>query len=448
MPRPISRATRTQLEARPRRSLGQNFLRDRALARWLADSLPVGPDDTIVEIGPGSGAVTEHLAGRGRRLILIEKDRALAAHQRDVFRGDERVEVIEADAARLDPARFFRHGPLKVLGNLPYSVGTTIMTRWLESPSPVGEALFMLQREVCDRVVAAPRSPDYGQLTVKIQARWLASIVQHVGPSAFHPPPKVDSAVLSLHPRPRHAFPVFSESLLDRLVKLGFSQRRKQLKNLLATETIAWESIAPALGLPLAARAEELTVPQWIELARRHHAHPPGDAAQSDDELFDVVDDHDRVTGQATRAEVHARGLKHRAIHLFAFRKNGDLLLQKRSHLKDTCPGLWDSSAAGHLNAGEPYHACAIREMSEELGLDTGPQPPEPLARIPACKETGWEFVHLFRVLATGTVRFPPAEIECVHAFPPAEIDAWTRARPQDFAPGFLRCWSAFRQPA
>jgi 16S rRNA (adenine1518-N6/adenine1519-N6)-dimethyltransferase len=428
--------------------MGQNFLQDDALARWMAEALEAGPDDVIVEIGPGLGAVTRHLVGRGRKLILVEKDARLAAALRDQHAGDPAVEVIEADAADLDLRPFFKLGPLKVVGNLPYSVGTTIMAQWLETPSPVGQALFMLQKEVCDRVTASPRGGDYGQLTVRLQARWVAEQVRQVPPDSFHPRPAVQSAIVSLRPRDRHELPVFDEALFGRLVRMGFSQRRKQLKNVMSGLPVAWPDLCAALGVPETARAEELSVAQWVELTRRCDPHPLSDHPQSGDELFDVVDDQDRVTGQARRAEVHARGLKHRAVHVFAFTPHGELMLQKRSHLKDSCPGLWDSSAAGHLDVGEPYEACAVRELEEELGLEKLATPPAPAARLDACPQTGWEFVELFTVTAASTrVHFPAAEIEAVRAFPVEEIDTWVAARPQDFAPGFLLCWKTWRAP-
>ncbi|MFN0125888.1 MAG: 16S rRNA (adenine(1518)-N(6)/adenine(1519)-N(6))-dimethyltransferase RsmA [Verrucomicrobiales bacterium] len=439
------RATRRQLahlEVRPSRSMGQNFLVDDNLARWIAETVGAIPDDTLVEIGPGLGAVTRHLIGRARRLILVEKDARLAADLRTTHTGDPKIEVVEADAAELDLRPFFKHGPLKLVGNLPYSVGTTIMTRWLETPSPVGHALFMLQKEVCDRVTAPPRSGDYGQLSVRLQARWVTKQLCDVLPESFHPRPAVQSAVVSLRPRNRHELPVFDEPLFTQLVRTGFSQRRKQLKNVLTSLPCPWPDLCAALEVPETARAEELSVAQWVELTRRSDPHPLSDHPQSAEELFDVVDETDHVIGQRPRAEVHARELCHRAVHVFAFTQRGDLLLQKRSHLKDTCPGLWDSSAAGHLDVGESYAACAVRELEEELGLDRTADPPKRIARLDAGPETGWEFVELFTVTADPRrLRLPAAEIEAVLAFPPDEIASWIAARPQDFAPGFRRCW-------
>lgn len=438
-----------KLPVRPRRSLGQNFLRDDAIARDIAAAVEAGSEDTIVEIGPGLGALTQHLAvSSSRRLILIEKDAELASRQREQFAAHPHVAVLEADANEIDRRLFFKYGPLKVVGNLPYSVGTTILANWVETPSPVGRAVFMLQREVCERLTAKPHSRDYGQLTVRVQARWKVQTILHVPPEAFQPRPTVHSAVIVLTPRDRHELPTFNEPLFAKLVRQGFSQRRKQLKNVLSTVIPDWPALCAHLGVPLHVRAEELSVEQWVEMARYCDTHPLKDHAQSQDELFDVVDDDDRVIGQAPRAQVHARGLKHRAVHVFALDKAGNVLLQKRSHLKDTCPGLWDSSAAGHLDVGESYEAAVVRELAEELGFTTWTEPPCRVARLQASASTGWEFVELYTVGVRGKPRWPGSEIEAVMAFPPAEIDAWTAARPQDFAPGFLRCWEEFRRRA
>jgi 16S rRNA (adenine1518-N6/adenine1519-N6)-dimethyltransferase len=441
------RSTLGRLDVVPRRSMGQNFLRDDELARWLAGALEISPADTLVEIGPGTGAVTRHLAGSARRLVLIEKDRRLAAHLRETFGGDPRVEVIEADARETDLRPFFKRAPVKVLGNLPYSVGTPILLRWTATPSPVDRAVFMLQREVCERIVAAPGNGDYGRLSLRVQARWLAKLLRTIPPAAFHPRPAVESGVVALTPRPRESLPPFDEALFERLVRAGFAQRRKQLKNLLRIDPARWNELCAAIGAPVDARAEQLTLDQWAGLARALDAHPLKERAQNPDELFDVVDDTNRVVGRACRRDVHAQSLKHRAVHVFVFNSRGELLLQKRSHLKDLCGGKWDSSCAGHLDAGESYLDCATRELNEELGL-TRVDSFRRIAPIAACPETGFEFVELYSASSDEAVHFPAAEIEAVHAFAPDEIREWARARPDDFAPGFLKCLEAFLDSA
>lgn len=448
--RPVSPTVSTlaRIGVEPSKALGQNFLTDDNLARWMADTLRAEPGDTLVEIGPGAGAVTRHLAALGCPLILIEKDPRLAALQRELWAGRDDITVIEGDAMETDLRPFFKHGPLRVYGNLPYSAGTHILAHWLENPSPVTRAVFMLQKEVCDRIAAEPRTKDYGQLTVRVQSRWHAEILKIVGPQVFHPRPTVDSAVIALTPRLRASLPVFDEVLYSRLVKLGFTQRRKQLKNLLPASPVSWEALTTALGVPATVRAEEMSIPTWVDLCNHYDPHPLKDKAQCQGEIFDVVDDDDQVTGQATRREVHAQKLKHRAVHVFVINRRGDLLLQKRSHLKDTCPEKWDSSASGHLDSGEDYATSAIRELGEEVGLTKLKEPPQRLLKLSPCQETGWEFVELHLVRHDGPARWPASEVETVAWFSPEEIEAWSARRPQDFAPGFLLCFRTWRAAA
>jgi isopentenyldiphosphate isomerase len=158
------------------------------------------------------------------------------------------------------------------------------------------------------------------------------------------------------------------------------------------------------------------------------------------EEIFDVVNDRDEVIGQAPRGEVHRRGLKHRAVHVLVFNRQGQLYLQKRSMVKDCFPGAWDSSASGHLDAGEGYDACAVRELAEELGWRAA-QPLTPLFKIDACPGTGQEFVWVYRFQAEGPFALDPAEIEAGGWFDLASIARWLRARPTDFAPSVLLIW-------
>jgi 16S rRNA (adenine1518-N6/adenine1519-N6)-dimethyltransferase len=242
---------------------------------------------------------------------------------------------------------------------------------------------------------------------------------------------------------PRLYSAALDHRLFDELGRRVFSQRRKQLKKQLP-EDLDWEQAAEGLGVSVTARAEELTLEQWIELTRACDPHPLSDTAQKAGEVFDVVDEDDQVIGQKTRAEVHAQGLIHRAVHVFVIGKKGQLLLQKRSMLKDVHPGTWDSSVAGHVDAGETYEEAAIRELEEEMGI-TVEEPPRELRHIKPCEGTGWEHVKLFRVPYTGPITYPAAEIESALWFPLEEVQAWLEARPQDFASGFIECWKAMQ---
>ena len=158
------------------------------------------------------------------------------------------------------------------------------------------------------------------------------------------------------------------------------------------------------------------------------------------EEIFDVVTERDEVTGQAPRREVHARGLWHRAVHVLVYNAQGQVFLQKRSHKKDTAAGLWDSSSSGHVDSGEEYDPCAVREVREEIGLHLE-QPPARLFKVDACRETGWEFCWIYRCESEGPFQLHPEEIETGGWFAPEHVTRWVRERPQEFAPAFVLIW-------
>jgi len=426
----------------PSKQLGQNFLIDPNMARWIVSQLEISPDDAVVEVGPGAGSLTTHLIGQVRKVILIEFDARLAAALKEKHKDDPSVEVHHEDAVKFDGRKLFKHRPLKFLGNLPYSCGGAIMKNLLSRPHPFTRAVIMLQKEVIDRLAAQPGTKDYGILTLRTQANWEVKSLRTVPPEAFYPQPKIDSSVAVLTPR-TDGLPVFDYRLYDELIRRGFAQRRKQLKKQLP-DCADWEAVTRELGVSTTVRGEELSLAQWVDLTRAFDSHPLKDIAQKSGEIFDIVDNDDNVTGTATRGEVHARKLIHRAVHVFAFNKRGDLLLQKRSSLKDLCPGLWDSSVSGHLDSGEDYLTASVRELEEEMGIVLE-STPEEIARISPREETGWEHVRLYRVRYDGALRYPSAEIEAAIWFPLAEVAAWIAARPEDFAPGFLQCWEKFK---
>ncbi len=425
----------------PSKQLGQNFLIDPNMARWIVSQLEITADDAVVEVGPGTGSLSEHLIGQVRRLILIEFDARLAAALKERFRNDPSVEVHHADGAKFDGRALFKHRPLKFLGNLPYSCGGAIMKNLLSRPHPFERAVIMLQKEVIDRLAAKPGTKDYGILSLRTQANWEVKPLRTVPPEAFYPQPKIDSSVAVLTPRTT-GLPVFDYRLFDELIRRGFAQRRKQLKKQLP-DGPPWEEVTASLGVSITVRGEELDLAQWVDLTRAFDPHPLKDQPQKAGEIFDVVDADDQVVGTATRGEVHAQKLIHRAVHVFVLNKRGDLLLQKRSALKDLCPSLWDSSVSGHLDSGEPYETAAIRELEEEMGI-TLASPLEEIARISPREETGWEHVRLYRARHDGNLRFPSAEVDAAVWFPLTEISAWIASRPADFAPGFLECWKEF----
>jgi isopentenyl-diphosphate delta-isomerase type 1 len=159
------------------------------------------------------------------------------------------------------------------------------------------------------------------------------------------------------------------------------------------------------------------------------------------EEIFDVVNDRDEIVGRQSRREVHRLGLKHRAVHVVLFNKRGEIFLQKRSMEKDCFPGAWDSSASGHLDVGESYDTCAVRELREELGVEVQ-LPLERLFKIDARPETGQEFVWVYRSVAEGPFTLQPEEIERGDWFTPEELTRWMKERPGDFAGALPLIWN------
>jgi len=162
------------------------------------------------------------------------------------------------------------------------------------------------------------------------------------------------------------------------------------------------------------------------------------------EEIFDVVNEGDEVIARETRSEVHRTGLRHRAVHALVFNAREEVFLQKRSMSKDSSPGLWDSSASGHLDCGEDYDACVMRELREEIGLKVS-ECPRRVFKVDACHETGQEFVWLYLCASEGPFTLHPEEIERGDWFAPERVTQWVEDRPQDFAPAFRLLWKKFR---
>jgi len=158
------------------------------------------------------------------------------------------------------------------------------------------------------------------------------------------------------------------------------------------------------------------------------------------EEIFDVVNDRDEVIGRKPRSEIHRLKLRHRAVHVLVFNSRGELFLQKRSMKKDCFPGAWDSSASGHLDSGETYGACAVRELREEIGLELA-GPPRRLFKVDACPETGYEFVWVYCCAAEGLFTLHPEEIERGGWFAPVALNRWLAEKPNEFASGFALIW-------
>jgi len=426
----------------PAKTLGQTFLHDQNLARWIVNQAQITPDDYVVEIGPGLVALTTFILEKGARVLAIEKDARLANFLR-AYIGHKRLEIIHADALKFDWRSLFAHRQVTLLSNLPYNISSPLLLKFLELPSSISLWLLMLQREMAMRLSASPSTHDYGALTLRVQLHHRVKYLRTVPATVFFPQPDVDSAVVRILPRDPLELPARDDELLGRLIRAGFSQRRKQLRKLLRTHLSDWGKVASDLNINLKARAEELSLPQWIDLANFIAPVPRPDTRLTKTERFPVVDKKDRILGHASRSEVHGNNLLHRAVHILIFNEAGEVYLQQRSRWKDRHPLKWDSSAAGHVGAAESYDETAQRELKEELGVSV---PLQKMLKLHAAQRTDHEFIWLYRGLASGDLVPNKCEIERGTFLPPAVVHGWTSSRPEDFAPGFLECWKAYRR--
>ena len=245
---------------KPRKRFGQHFLHDPAVLQRIVEAIAPARDDPVVEIGPGEGALTRPLLERVDRLTAIEIDRDLAARLGREFSPD-RLVLIGADALEFDFTVF--PAGIRVVGNLPYNISTPLLFHLARVASRVRDMHFLLQKEVVDRMVARPSTPDYGRLSVMLQVRFAMAKLFEVGPGAFRPPPKVASAVVRLVPLPEK--PDCDESALEKIVREAFSARRKTLRNALRLETADFER----LGLDPRLRPENLAPSDYVRVAQR-----------------------------------------------------------------------------------------------------------------------------------------------------------------------------------
>lgn len=246
-----------ELDLRPSKALGQNFLIDGNILDIIVEEANVRSNETVIEVGPGLGALTAKLADRAGRVVAVEKDRRLAEYIRREFPD---VELIVGDAVKVElPACD------KVVANLPYNISTPVLERFVEAEPKPRAIIVTLQREVARRLAAKPRQKEYGALTLFTQLYYHVTIAHIVSPSCFYPAPKVESAVVILERRePR--VKLKPGAPFHELVRLGFSQRRKMLRKLIAGRS-GVDRAFEAVGLAQTVRAEELSLEQWISLA-------------------------------------------------------------------------------------------------------------------------------------------------------------------------------------
>jgi 16S rRNA (adenine1518-N6/adenine1519-N6)-dimethyltransferase len=249
-------------------SLGQNFLVDSNVVKKIASLSSLDRDDCVVEVGPGLGALTLELSRRAGRVVAIEIDRRLMPALSEALRSADNVELVNADILAYDMSGL--PPGCKLIGNLPYYITTPIIMKILEQPNPPVSSIFMVQKEVAERIVAPPGGKVYGAISVAVQYRCAVEYAMDVSKEVFVPRPKVDSAVLALTPRGDTRRRPRDEALFFSIVKAGFGQRRKMLRNALssvAPDRAALQSAFEAADVPETARAETLSVEAFIELS-------------------------------------------------------------------------------------------------------------------------------------------------------------------------------------
>lgn len=430
-----------ELELEPAKSLGHNFLHDQNLAKWMVSALSPDRKDHVIELGPGLGALTEYLIqAKVRRLTVVEKDRRLANSL--IRRLGNFLHVIQADAARMNLLEFYGFGRVKIIGNLPYYMTSSILARFLGKLSPATQLVFTVQKELAQRLVAIPHTKEYGAMTVCIQRRWKVRLLRKVPSSVFYPKPKVDSAIILI--TPQKTIPFCDEALFEEIVRRGFSERRKQLRKLLTNTKAIWEKFSSERNISPLARAEELSPADYAELAFQLRPIFINTTATNSKEYCDVVDSRNQVVAQAPRSKVHAEMLLHRSVHILVQNTARKWFLQKRSIWKDNYPGHWDSSAAGHLRSGEGYEMAAQRELFEELGVKHCNKLWK-IGSLKASAETGWEFIVVFYVQQDGPFSLPPLEIDAGAFFEETVVQRWIQAEPEIFNPAFLKCFDMAR---
>jgi len=252
----------------PRKRFGQHFLHDAGLIERIVQAIAPGPGQALVEIGPGEGALTVPVLRRAGHMTVIELDRDLAPRLHARAEGIGTLTVINADVLGVDLAALASDGPVRVIGNLPYNISTPILFHCLDHLDAIADMHFMLQKEVVERMAAAPGSKVYGRLSVMLQLSCHVEPLLDVPPGAFRPPPKVDSQVVRLTPLPREARPAPQLApAIERVVRAAFGQRRKTLSNALGGVLPA--AAIEACGIDPRQRAEQLAPEAYVALAGR-----------------------------------------------------------------------------------------------------------------------------------------------------------------------------------
>ena len=260
-----------------KRRFGQNFLVDRRVVDRIITAVAPRADETIIEIGPGSGALTSRLLEKSGRLVAVEFDRDLVPTLREKFAAAKNLDLLEADALTTDfCAAIAPSASARIVANLPYNIATAVLQKLIEQRNCISEMTLMLQREVVDRITAGAGTPERGYLSVLVEAYCEAQKLFDVAPQAFRPVPKVWSTVVNLRVRPKMAAEVKDEALLWKIVSAGFAQRRKTILNNLREAPAPIQELLKKRGgasivlcdasIPPLRRAETLTLEEWALL--------------------------------------------------------------------------------------------------------------------------------------------------------------------------------------
>ncbi len=261
----------SNLSSHPSKQLGQNFIKDYRVIDRIVNVSELSPDDEVIEIGPGLGALTFALAEKARRVVAIEKDKKLADYLSESFHDHPNVELINQDALKVDYNKIYNGHKLKVIANLPYSVSTPLLFKLLEAREYLSSMVLMLQLEVGERIAAGPGGKTYGSMSVLLQTFMDITSEFRVSPESFWPKPKVDSVVLKLIPLKTPRIKVSDEKLYERVVRAAFSSRRKMIGNSLQS-LLSKEAASKSLelaGIDKKRRAETLTIEEFGALVAK-----------------------------------------------------------------------------------------------------------------------------------------------------------------------------------
>ncbi|MDN3653616.1 16S rRNA (adenine(1518)-N(6)/adenine(1519)-N(6))-dimethyltransferase RsmA [Thalassotalea ponticola] len=264
---------KSHLGHQAKKRFGQNFLHDDAVISRIVDAIDPAEGENLIEIGPGLGALTEPVIERAGDISVVELDRDLAHRLRHHPFLAKHLTIYEIDALKFDFGTLAESQPLRVFGNLPYNISTPLIFHLLSFGDKIKDMHFMLQKEVVNRMAAGPDSKAYGRLSIMCQYYCQVMPVMEIGPEAFQPPPKVDSAIVRLIPREHIEYPAKDIKWLGRVCTEAFNQRRKTIRNSLK-KLISAEQLEQ-LGISASLRPENISLPDYVKIANYLADNPP-----------------------------------------------------------------------------------------------------------------------------------------------------------------------------